>query len=170
MKNIKNLTLIEQSYYYANQYYTQFKHLLEFDELVNEIYIILASYIKQNNKLPTHISPYVNRKLKYYLVENNVTPDYSITSIDILVDDICEKHCLYKDLAERIEECLDNRITPRECFVVKCRYGFENIEPQLYKEIGKLLNLSVERIRCINHTAIRKLRNYPKTKYLIDYY
>lgn len=168
MKSLKDLTILQISYYYANEYYLKFKDLLEFDELVNEIYILLESYIIQNNKLPINTSMYITRKLKSHSVNNNVPQNYSNVYTDILIGDTCVKYCLYKDLIEQVEKCLDI-LTPREYFVIKCRYGFNNTEPQTLQEISKSLCLSPERIRQINAKALRKLRNFSKTKYLIDY-
>jgi len=62
-----------------------------------------------------------------------------------------------KLLHERIERLLDN-LTPRETNVLCLRYGLRGHESHTLKEVGKMFNLSRERIRQIEKAALKKLR------------
>ncbi len=62
-----------------------------------------------------------------------------------------------KLLHERIDMLLDH-LTPRETNVLCLRYGLRGHESHTLKEVGKMFNLSRERIRQIEKTALKKLR------------
>ena len=62
-----------------------------------------------------------------------------------------------KLLHERIERLLDH-LTPRETSVLCLRYGLRGHEAHTLKEVGELFQLSRERIRQIEKTALKKLR------------
>ena len=62
-----------------------------------------------------------------------------------------------KLLHERVDQLLD-QLTPRESNVLCLRYGLRGHESHTLKEIGKMFNLSRERIRQIEKTALKKLR------------
>jgi RNA polymerase primary sigma factor len=62
-----------------------------------------------------------------------------------------------KMLHERIDLLLDD-LTPRETSVLCLRYGLRGHEAHTLKEVGKMFNLSRERIRQIEKTALKKLR------------
>jgi RNA polymerase primary sigma factor len=62
-----------------------------------------------------------------------------------------------KMLHERIDGLLDH-LTPRETSVLCLRYGLRGHESHTLKEVGKLFNLSRERVRQIEKSALKKLR------------
>ncbi|MCA9898451.1 MAG: sigma-70 family RNA polymerase sigma factor [Ardenticatenaceae bacterium] len=62
-----------------------------------------------------------------------------------------------KMLHERINSLLDY-LTPREMSVLCLRYGLRGHESHTLKEVGQLFDLSRERIRQIEKTALSKLR------------
>ncbi len=62
-----------------------------------------------------------------------------------------------KMLQERIELMLDG-LTKREASVLCLRYGLRGHEAHTLKEVGKMFDLSRERIRQIEKTALKKLR------------
>lgn len=62
-----------------------------------------------------------------------------------------------KLLNERIDRLLDH-LTPRETSVLCLRYGLRGHESHTLKEVGKMFDLSRERIRQIEKTALKKLR------------
>lgn len=62
-----------------------------------------------------------------------------------------------KMLHERIDLLLDD-LTPRETSVLCLRYGLRGHESHTLREVGSLFNLSRERIRQIEKTALKKLR------------
>ena len=52
-------------------------------------------------------------------------------------------------------------VEPREKQILELRFGIGNVEPMTLDEIGKILNLSRERIRQLEAIALRKLRDVP---------
>jgi RNA polymerase primary sigma factor len=64
-----------------------------------------------------------------------------------------------REALEHLLEVIDKR----EALVIKMRYGLENGEIKTLEEIGKLLNISRERVRQIEKETIRKL-HYILTK------
>ncbi len=71
-------------------------------------------------------------------------------------------------LSEKIEELLDY-LSERETQVLCMRYGLRDNESHTLKEVGQVLNLSRERIRQIEKSALRKLRQ-PKVSGDLHYY
>lgn len=60
-------------------------------------------------------------------------------------------------------------LTERERDVISMRYGIGGIEPMTLEAIGSIMDLTRERIRQIEKTALRKLRNSPRTQHLREY-
>jgi RNA polymerase primary sigma factor len=61
------------------------------------------------------------------------------------------------DLLRRLDELL-GVIEPRDSAILRLRYGLgEDAEPLTLKEIGKIVGLTRERVRQIEHEALRKL-------------
>ena len=77
-------------------------------------------------------------------VEDNLSPQPN--------DAVAEKL-----LHERIDLLLDH-LTPRETSVLCLRYGLRGHESHTLKEVGRMFDLSRERIRQIEKTALKKLR------------
>ena len=63
-----------------------------------------------------------------------------------------------------------NTLTPREEFVIKKRYGFDNDKEETLEEIGKFLGVTRERIRQIEKKAMTKLRHSSRSKLLKEYF
>jgi len=62
-----------------------------------------------------------------------------------------------RDLLARLNELLDV-IDSREATILRLRYGLgDNSDPLTLKEIGKIVGLTRERVRQIEHEALRKL-------------
>jgi len=58
----------------------------------------------------------------------------------------------------RIAIELMDTLSPKECDILKMRYGFYDDQPHTLEEIGQKYNLTRERIRQIEERALRKLR------------
>ena len=71
-------------------------------------------------------------------------------------------------LKEQLEEVL-NALTPREKDVLKLRYGLEDGRERTLEEVGKIFNVTRERIRQIEAKALRKLRHPARSKKLRDF-
>ena len=69
---------------------------------------------------------------------------------------------------EQVEAVLDS-LTGRERRVLQLRFGLEDGRARTLEEVGKEFNLTRERIRQIEGTALRKLRHPSRSRKLRDY-
>ncbi len=74
----------------------------------------------------------------------------------------------YALLREQLCEVL-HTLTPREEHVLKLRFGLEDGRTRTLEEVGKVFNITRERIRQIEAKALRKLRHPSRSKRLRDY-
>ena len=71
-------------------------------------------------------------------------------------------------LKKDIELCL-KQLTPREEKVIRLRYGIDDAKPRTLEDVGKIFNVTRERIRQIEAKALRKLRNPTRSRILKNY-
>ncbi len=74
----------------------------------------------------------------------------------------------YTLLKEQLEEVMGT-LTPREAKVLKLRFGLEDGKARTLEEVGKVFQVTRERIRQIEAKALRKLRHPSRSKRLKDY-
>jgi len=74
----------------------------------------------------------------------------------------------YTLLREQLCDVL-HTLTPREEHVLKLRFGLEDGRTRTLEEVGKVFNITRERIRQIEAKALRKLRHPSRSKRLKDY-
>ncbi len=89
----------------------------------------------------------------------------SDTIMDLVNDskyDLPEQRAIEENLKEIIEEVMQ-KLKPIEQDVISRHFGLNGKRPLTLKEIGERYNLTKERIRQIEHTALDKLR-YPMRK------
>ena len=60
-------------------------------------------------------------------------------------------------------------LTPREEVVLRLRFGLKDGRPRTLEEVGKVFNVTRERIRQIEAKALRKLRHPSRSKKLRDF-
>ncbi len=60
-------------------------------------------------------------------------------------------------------------LTPRECKVLRLRFGLEDGRPHTLEEVGKEFDVTRERVRQIESKALRKLRHPSRSKILKDF-
>ena len=60
-------------------------------------------------------------------------------------------------------------LTPREEKVLALRFGLEDGNPKTLEEVGRVFNVTRERIRQIEAKALRKLRHPSRSKKLKDF-
>ena len=72
-------------------------------------------------------------------------------------------------LAEALQDILDT-LTEREAAVLRMRYGMHDGRNHTLEEVGKIFNVTRERIRQIENKAIRKLRHPSRAKKIKDFY
>ena len=71
-------------------------------------------------------------------------------------------------LKEQLNEVLGT-LTEREQKVLKLRFGLEDGRARTLEEVGKVFNVTRERIRQIEAKALRKLRHPSRSRKLRDY-
>lgn len=71
-------------------------------------------------------------------------------------------------LKEEIEDILST-LAPREAMVLILRYGLRDNRPRTLEEVGKVFNVTRERIRQIEAKALRRLKHPNKMKKLKDF-
>ena len=71
-------------------------------------------------------------------------------------------------LKEQVNEILGT-LAPREAMVLILRYGLRDNRPRTLEEVGKVFNVTRERIRQIEAKALRRLKHPNKTKKLKDF-
>lgn len=84
-------------------------------------------------------------------------------------DDIEHEILFTLMLKQAVNDLLSSSLNERKQVVLKLRYGFDNKEPLLLKEVAKKLNMSVEGIRKTELQAIKELILLEKTKELAIY-
>lgn len=71
-------------------------------------------------------------------------------------------------LKEQLADVLKT-LTPREAKVLSLRFGLDDGNPKTLEEVGKVFNVTRERIRQIEAKALRKLRHPSRSKKLKDF-
>jgi len=69
----------------------------------------------------------------------------------------------------KVLPALTLELTPREEKVLKLRFGLDDGRARTLEEVGKVFNVTRERIRQIEAKALRKLRHPSRSKKLKDY-
>ena len=71
------------------------------------------------------------------------------------------------DVKQVLLEVIDSKLTEREQMILKLRFGFDDGRPRTLEEVGKVYNVTRERIRQIEEKALRKLK-HPSRKLKLD--
>ena len=71
-------------------------------------------------------------------------------------------------LREDLEDVMKS-LTEREKTVLKLRFGLDDGHPRTLEEVGKVYNVTRERIRQIEAKALRKLKHPTRAKKLREY-
>ena len=61
------------------------------------------------------------------------------------------------------------KLTEREAKIIKLRFGIDSGYPRTLEEVGKMFNVTRERVRQIEAKAIRRLRHPSRARQLKDY-
>ena len=89
-----------------------------------------------------------------------------IVSTDESPEDIATKENMKHDINNLLISC---NLKPRERDILILRYGLDGKEPMTLVEIGKIYNLTRERVRQIESNALKKIRKSNFVKRLVDY-
>lgn len=114
--------------------------------------------IIQADREPISMEMPLNRDEETYLgdmLEDNVSsrPD-STTTEELMRQDL---------------NCMLSQLTPRERDIMHLRFGLEDGRQRTLEEVGRLFNITRERVRQIEHKAFRKLRQPAWSARLIGY-
>jgi len=60
-------------------------------------------------------------------------------------------------------------LTDKEKMILKLRFGFDGSDEYSLEQIGKMMQLTRERVRQIQARALTKLKDHPSTQFLRDY-
>jgi RNA polymerase primary sigma factor len=105
-------------------------------------------------------------------LDQKLSDDNNSDTIVDLVDssnyDLPEKIVMENNLKEIIEEVMF-KLKPIERDVISRHFGLDGKTPLTLKEIGEKYNLTKERIRQIEHSALDKLRYPMKKKKVLDF-
>ena len=90
---------------------------------------------------------------------------------DFIEDEVIENPVDYTTrvvLREQLDEVLDT-LTDREENVLRLRFGLDDGKMRTLEDVGKVFNVTRERIRLIEAKALRKLRHPSRSKQLKDF-
>ena len=90
---------------------------------------------------------------------------------DFIEDEVIENPVDYTTrvvLREQLDEVLDT-LTDREENVLRLRFGLDDGKMRTLEDVGKVFNVTRERIRQIEAKALRKLRHPSRSKQLRDF-
>lgn len=79
-------------------------------------------------------------------------------------DSTTEEQLLRQDISRMLSQ-----LTPRERDIMHLRYGLEDGRQRTLEEVGRLFNITRERVRQIEHKAFRKLRQPSWSNKLVGY-
>ncbi len=106
--------------------------------------------------------------LNEYLDETEETGEFLCEE---LTYDGCEEiieHIQCESLRQALDEVL-RTLTPREESMMRLRFGFVDEHPRTLEEVGRVFNVTRERIRQVEAKALRKLRHPSRSRKLREY-
>lgn len=136
-------------------------------ELIEEIITLgYATSAKKIRHLLNLGDLYLNTTSLNVLVgEDEETELEEFIPSDSSVEDVVEQTFL----RESLENVLST-LTPREEKILRLRFGFDDGIERTLEDVGKMFNVTRERIRQIENKALRKLRHPSRTKHIRDFY
>ena len=149
-------------------------------DILSKINIFKSQYIQKYNKEPSietiakdlNIS---NRKIKDIIentkdtisINTTISSDDDESSIEELVEDkkaISPESAAIQENTKETLSILLNTLSDREKAVIEMRFGLDGKDTKTLEECGKRLNITKERVRQIENSALRKLRNPIRTE------
>ena len=123
-------------------------------DMTEEKVLEIMQIAREPASLETPIGEEDDSNLGDFVADNNtVTPEQNIESVM---------------LREHIDILLED-LKDREKQVIVLRFGLEDGHPRTLEEVGKVFNVTRERIRQIEAKALRKLRNPVRSKKIKDF-
>jgi RNA polymerase primary sigma factor len=116
----------------------------------------LLSLISGTISLDTQISDDVDASRYIDILEDREMVSPLLTSIET-------------ELRDDLDHALDIALTAKEKNIIKLRYGLDNGKARSLREVGRVFDLSPERIRQIEDRAIKKLQHLTRKGLLKEY-
>ena len=154
-------------------------------KLINSIQKVEQSFLQEKKRKPKQeeVADILNidiKKIKnaYFWIKDTTSLDIVIgDDEDITIGTLIEDKSIESDFlsiekketSEVIENVL-NTLSEREKTVIIKRFGLGGHKAETLDEIGKSLGLSKERIRQIENSALRKLRNPRRARILKEFF
>lgn len=110
-----------------------------------------------------------DKKYNIYQCQEEMSDEirHHITHNTIISEEDALQPVYEKIFCEDVAKIL-KKLTPREETIIKFRYGFDSPE-QTLEQVGKRYNITRERVRQIEHKALKKLQKLEASKKLKDY-
>ena len=120
----------------------------------------LLDYRQREVLLSMGLSPLSGYIPPIPIPELDISPEIANTEeISALIEkDTPEDVYISHELKETVADILDS-LTPRECKVLKLRFGIDMPNDWTLEEVGKLMGCTKERVRQIEAKALRKMRH-----------
>lgn len=112
-------------------------------------------------ELPPKKLPVIRRAISLYASNPHLPPDDAGAWClgEVVADDRCkgpEDEMIEMDNLDHVYRMLD-QMDPRKAQILRMRFGLDDSEPKTLKEIGEALGLTRERVRQIEHDALKRL-------------
>lgn len=125
--------------------------------------------LRLNNLLKKDVTPLFEKRAQRRVEVARMQKTARPVAPEVLTDMIDQSQEPVEPAAERLLECkvveeLLDVLPPREQIIIKLHYGFETGEPITLADIGRILELSRERVRQLNDQALRRLTYRAKRK------
>ena len=130
------------------------EEVAERSEISLENIIAIRKYSQVPLSLEMPIGDEESSQLGDFLEDKNMESPENFSSRTILRDELLK---------------LMKVLTEREQMILKLRFGFDDGRPRTLEEVGKVYNVTRERIRQIEEKALRKLK-HPNRKGSMDQY
>lgn len=150
---LRSLNKHHSSFIQENERYPEIYELAESMALPEKKVQELLN-IKKPISIEKHINEYDNNKIFDYIEDKK-----SISAFDKVTND---------NLIKQLKKALDN-LTWIEKSIIEMRFGLGSDDFKTLKKIAEQLHLSKERIRQIQHSALKKLKKSQISKLLNDF-
>ena len=147
---------------------------IELSDCINNLYISVSDFVNKFDGNPNSLATSIYRVLKLQSRKKIYNfEDYSLNDIancTYSFDNYIENIYMQKDIRELLFHAFDDyRLTEREYKVLYLRFGLYDNKVWTLEEVGKILNVTRDRIRQIEMKALRKLRHPSISKFIVDY-
>ena len=124
------------------------------------------------------LSPENIEQVRTLASQNLLSLDYALDDdgetvlgdfVEDKTNDSIEKQIEDNDLINIINDLMDNMLNEKERMVIEKRFGINGNQPMTLEDVGVQLGVTRERIRQIEHKALKKLKHTRKNKSLIGY-